>query len=418
MLRASFQKLINIIQPEKDKSILDKENLDLSFGNFVSHYKEPKKALMKDIDLIKKCKLTNIERNLSWLFFLNIIPIKNPSSWNKIISLEREQYSKLRHKYITTEIESFIELKRENDTMKYDNYKSIINEEEFELLNLIKNDIKRTFQEDEIFKLDIVKKKLVTILYIYSKENPELGYQQGMNDICGVFLYVLYKDFYLKSGFEKDELTSMYSLIHSNNVYLEYDTYLIFNKFMQKGSRQFFLYNKPIYKENILGSKTVEEKMKLTIEDILSTKDSELKKRINILFYIHFKQIDQNFFDFLKNYIYPELFILRWYLCVFTREFKLSQVVLIWDLIIMYEYIETNLSKSEKKEDQIKTHLNFIDSVALGMLYFFKTEIMQKEDKNDIMSGIMHYPASELNIEKLCKKSIEIYSSLYPEINI
>ena len=54
MLRASFQKLINIIQPEKDKSILDKENLDLSFGNFVSHYKEPKKALMKDIDLIKK----------------------------------------------------------------------------------------------------------------------------------------------------------------------------------------------------------------------------------------------------------------------------------------------------------------------------------------------------------------------------
>ena len=259
---------------------------------------------------------------------------------------------------------------------------------------------------------------MVTILYIYSKENPELGYQQGMNDICGVFLYVLYKDFYLKSGFEKDELTSMYSLIHSNNVYLEYDTYLIFNKFMQKGSRHFFLYNKPIYKENILGSKTVEEKMKLTIEDILSTKDSELKKRINILFYIHFKQIDQNFFDFLKNYIYPELFILRWYLCVFTREFKLSQVVLIWDLIIMYEYIETNLSKSEKKEDQIKTHLNFIDSVALGMLYFFKTEIMLKEDKNDIMSGIMHYPASELNIEKLCKKSIEIYSSLYPEINI
>lgn len=84
----------------------------------------------------------------------------------------------------------------------------------------------------------------------------------------------------------------------------------------------------------------------------------------------------------------------------------------------MYEYIETNLSKSEKKEDQIKIHLNFIDSVALSMLYFFKSDIMQKEDKNDIMSGIMHYPTSEINIEKLCKKSIDIYSSLHPEINI
>ena len=42
-----------------------------------------------------------------------------------------------------------------------------------------------------------------------------------MGDIWGVFLYALYKEFNLKSGFEKDELTSLYSLIHSNNVYLE-----------------------------------------------------------------------------------------------------------------------------------------------------------------------------------------------------
>ena len=186
---------------------------------------------------------------------------------------------------------------------------------------------------------------------------------------------------------------------------------------MQKGIRQFFLYNTPIYKENILGSKTIEEKIKLNLEDIISTKDSELKKRIYILFYVQFKQLDPNFFNFLMNDIYPELFILRWYLGVFTREFKLSQVLLIWDLIIMYEYIEKYLNKNGK-EGNIKMHLNFIESVALSILAYFKSDVMQKEDKNDIMSGIMHYPASELNIEKLCKKSIEIYSSLHPEINV
>ena len=289
---------------------------------------------------------------------------------------------------------------------------------DFDLLNLIKNDIQRTFQEDEIFKLDIVKKKLITILYIYAKENPDVGYQQGMNDICGVFLYVVYKDFYIKTGFEKDELSSIYSLIHSNNVYLEYDVYLIFNKFMNKGIRQFFLYNTKLYKENILGSKTIEEKIKLNLEDIISTKDSDLKKRIYILFYVHFKQLDKNFFNFLMNYIYPELFILRWYLGVFTREFKLSQVVFIWDLIIMYEYLETNSEKNEKKEiNNNKIHLNFIECFALSMLSYFKSDIMQKEDKNEIMSEIMHYPTSDMNIEKLCKKSIEIYSSLFPDNN-
>ena len=413
MLRLSLDKIKSIIKPEKAKDLLDKQHLDSSYSNFTFHYKEPSKAFLKDIDLIKKCKLTNSERSLIWLLFLDIIPFNNPSQWNKIISLARESYSKLRDKYITKEIETFIELKRAKDSILYDSYNAILKKEEFDLLNLIKIDVQRTYQEDEIFKLDIVKKKLVTVLYIYAKENLEAGYQQGMGDICGVFLYVLYKEFYLKSGFEKDELTSIYSLIHSNNVYLEYDLYLIFDKFMRKGIANFFLYNTSKYKENILGSKSIEEKLNLNFDDIINSNDSELKKRIYILYYINFKQSDPKFFDSLKNYVYPELFMLRWFLCVFTREFKLSQVVLIWDLIIMYEYVETHLLKKEL----LKTHLNFIEGVALSMIIHFKPFIIQKEDKNEILSGIMHFP-EDISIDKICKKAIEVYLKLNPEISV
>lgn len=413
MLRLSLDKIKSIIKPEKAKDLLDKQHLDSSYSNFKFHYKEPSKAFLKDIDLIKKCKLTNTERSLIWLLFLDIIPFNNTSQWNKIISLARESYSKLRDKYITKEIETFIELKRAKDSILYDSYNTILKKEEFDLLNLIKIDVQRTYQEDEIFKLDIVKKKLVTVLYIYAKENLEAGYQQGMGDICGVFLYVLYKEFYLKSGFEKDELSSLYSLIHSNNVYLEYDLYLIFDKFMRKGIASFFLYNTSKYKENILGSKSIEEKLNLSLDDIINSNDSELKKRIYILYYINFKQFDPKFFDLLKNYVYPELFMLRWFLCVFTREFKLSQVVLIWDLIIMYEYVETHLLKKEL----LKTHLNFIEGAALSMLIHFKPFIIQKEDKNEILSGIMHFP-EDISIDKICKKAIEVYLKLNPEISV
>ena len=413
MLRLSLDKIKSIIKPEKAKDLLDKQHLDSSYSNFKFHYKEPSKAFLKDIDLIKKCKLANTERSLIWLLFLDIIPFNNPSQWNKIISLARESYSKLRDKYITKEIETFIELKRAKDSILYDSYNTILKKEEFDLLNLIKIDVQRTYQEDEIFKLDIVKKKLVTVLYIYAKENLEAGYQQGMGDICGVFLYVLYKEFYLKSGFEKDELSSLYSLIHSNNVYLKYNLYLIFDKFMRKGIASFFLYNTSKYKENILGSKSIEEKLKLSFDDIINSNDSELKKRIYILYYINFKQFDPKFFDLLKNYVYPELFMLRWFLCVFTREFKLSQVVLIWDLIIMYEYVETHLLKKEL----LKTHLNFIEGAALSMIIHFKPFIIQKEDKNEILSGIMHFP-EDISIDKICKKAIEVYLKLNPEISV
>ena len=412
-IKDGWNKIINMIQIEKDKETIEKENLNISYNNFLLHYKEPKKAILKDIDNIKKCKILKCERDFIWLFFLGIIPFKNPGTWRKIFSLEREKYSKLRTKYLTKDIEEFIELKREKDTIKYDNYKQILKKEEFDLLNLIKIDVNRTYQENEIFLLDIIKKKLTTVLYIYAKENPDYGYKQGMGDICGVFLYVFYKDYYLKNGFEKDEITSLYSILHSNNVYLEYDLYLVFEKFMNKGIAEFFLYNSIKYKNNILGSKSIEEKLKLSYDGINNCEDSELKKRAYILYYHSFKKVEPDFYNLLMHDVYPELFLIKWYICLFTREFNLEQVIYLWDLIIMYEFAESKLLK----KDKIKRHYNFLECIALSMLITCKPNIIKKEDISEIMSSLMHYPTN-ISVEKICKKAIEIYMTLNPEINI
>ena len=234
-----------------------------------------------------------------------------------------------------------------------------------------------------------------------------------MNDICGVFLYVLYKDYYLKNGFEKDEITSLYSVIHSNNVYLEYDLYLAFSKFMSKGIADFFLYNTAEYKKNVLGSKSIEEKIKLKYEDINSCEDSELKKRCYILYYHSFKKVEPDFYNLLYKDVYPELFLVKWYLCLFTREFKLEQVIFFWDLIIMYEFAESKLLKKVKN----RRHFNFIDCIDLSMLINCKPDIIKKEDVSEIMSSIMHYP-TDISSEKICKNALAIYTTLNPEINI
>ena len=412
-IKDGWNKIKNIIQNEKDKENNEKENLSKSYNNFILHYNDAKKAIKIDIDNIKNCKLSKYERDLVWLFFLGIIPFKNSSSWKKILSLEREKYSNLKKKYITKNIEEFIGLNRIDNTFKYDNYKEIFSKEEFDLLNLIKIDTDRTYQENDIFLLDEIKKILVKVLYIYAKEHPNYGYKQGMGDICGVFLYVLYKDFFLKNGFEKDEISSLFSSIHSNNVYLEYDLYLVFNKFMSRGISDFFLYNTIKYKKSFLGSKTLEEKISLSYDDINKCEDSELKKRVYILYYKTFKKVEPEFYNLLIKDVYPELFLVRWYLCIFTREFNLQQVVYLWDLIIMYEFVESKLYKNDK----IKRHYNFIDCIALSMLINCKSNIIKKEDVNDIMSSIMHYP-DNIPIEKICHNAIEIYSKLNPEINI
>ncbi len=48
-------------------------------------------------------------------------------------------------------------MKRAKNTILYDGYNAILKKEEFDLLNLIKIDVQGMYQEDEIFKLDIVK---------------------------------------------------------------------------------------------------------------------------------------------------------------------------------------------------------------------------------------------------------------------
>ena len=130
-LKEGWNKLMNLITPEEEPT----DPLSLSLKNFTLHYKDPKKAILKDIDNIKSCKLPDYERDFVWLFFLGIIPFKHPMNWQKILTSERANYVTLKKKYMTKDIEDFVKLKREKDTYKYDEYKKILKKEEFDLLN-------------------------------------------------------------------------------------------------------------------------------------------------------------------------------------------------------------------------------------------------------------------------------------------
>ncbi len=80
------------------------------------------------------------------------------------------------------------------------------------------------------------------VLFIYSKKFPLLGYKQGMNDICAIFLYVLYKQCKLNTNFTENEYCFLFYVFHSNNEFLENDLYLMYSSFMNKGIGEFYLY--------------------------------------------------------------------------------------------------------------------------------------------------------------------------------
>ena len=93
-IKEGWNKLKNLINSEEEPT----DPLSLSFKNFSLHYNDPRKAILKDIDNIKACKLPYYERDFIWLFFLGIIPFKYPLNWQKILTTERAHYIDLKKK--------------------------------------------------------------------------------------------------------------------------------------------------------------------------------------------------------------------------------------------------------------------------------------------------------------------------------
>ena len=360
-----------------------------SYKNFLLHYKDGNNSLQNDIKNCKKMEIHSDSRDFIWFFFLGILPYKLPLSWSKIITDERSLYLTLKNKLITKDISDFIDTKKIKDKYSlYYNFKNILTKEDYNLLDIIKIDVNRTFQKVQLFRLDKIQRMLITILYIFSKQNKEIGYRQGMSELCAVFIYVLYKEQVLKNAFIKDKETFLFYLFHSNNEFLEHDSYLMFNKFMKKGFINFFKYNDEKYADGFLSQLTSEQKKLLTKEEIINSNDSEFKKRIFLLYYDKFSFIDNNLYKFMSDKIDPEIFIIRWYLCIFTREFPLNQVVHLWDLILLYQFLEEKIyeddknnknNKKEKKKDKKKDNKNLKENDNL---------ISIENDKNDEIKNI------------------------------
>ena len=148
----------------------------------------------------------------------------------------------------------------------------------------------------------------------------------------------------------------------------------------------------------------------LTSNEIVQSNESEIKKRFYLLFYKYLVQYNIDYGTLLINLIEPDIFLLRWYLCLFSREFQMKNLLKIWDIILCYEWIEN--TKNKKK---LNKHLNFIEFICLSMLKEIKKKIKENEnDSNAVLLTIMHYP-EDININNIILNSIKICKKITNE---
>jgi hypothetical protein len=235
---------------------------------------------------------------------------------------------------------------------------------------------------------------------------------QGMNELCGVLIYVLYRKFKLDSGFLENDnkINFCYYNLYKDNFFIEDDLYVLFKSLMNKDILEFYRYNLPSYKNSTFSKLSLKEKIMLTKDEIDKSNESEIKKRFYLLFYKYLTQYNVEYGTLLVNLIEPDIFLLRWYLCLFSREFTIDNLLKIWDIILCYEWIEN--TKNKKKLDK---HLNYIEFICISMLKEVKNKIKENEnDSNAALITIMHYP-EEININNIILNSIKICKKITNE---
>ena len=398
------------------------------FNRFNQTYENPYNIFNKYLngtttlyDIGQKCKKGNLNpeiRSTIYKIFLNILPYNNPGSWKKILQEKREiYYNKLNTLYSKNEyIKKFIECHALKSSKPYLEIYENLPEGDNELLSLIKLDIDRTFQDMDLFRNNKIKELLTKILYVNSIDNPDPSYCQGMNEILGTLFYAflpsLKYDKFSKEEHENENnnnisnVEMLYSFIVCDE-HFEADLFWVYSELMNRDLTLLYTYNSEKYRYK--NNNVKYDLQNLKIEDLYQSEESDLLKRIKKIFYIDLKKIDEKFFDILFGNIEPNLFLLRWILCILDREISLKNIFRIWDCILFYEFVEFTLEGKETNNDENNIHvsrLNFLDFVCVAMILSLKRDIINSEP-SVILCKFLKFP-NEKHIKTIISETFKL----------
>ena len=394
---------MNLIEiPKKNK-----EDCINSFTNFI----------LKDYNIDNLYKLSMIGRlgeknirGIAWKIFMEVLPVNDSiEKWVEKLQYLREEYKILSDKM--TKKQNFF--KKEEENKKEKEYIKDLNNikirksslltnpyhEEKETKKLINLDLNRTFQELALFHNEEIKNKLSRILFIWDNENPDLGYQQGMNDIVSIIFLCLYPYYFPnekkismetiiknKEKINKIENSEILYLFFHDEEEFESDLYICFNSMMKKGVKSLYDFDFESKDKQIDYMKKIllfKNEFNLEKEEL----DSPLNLRCNMIIKEKLKKLDYELYNhFNKIGLDCTVFLQRWLKCVFNREFELKDVLIIWDAVIAFPEIQKgyNLSK--------------IDLIALSMILRIRN-ILLLCDQNQCFMMLLQYPRIESILE-------------------
>jgi len=330
-------------------------------------------------DLAKSNSLHGLHnRFISWRVFLNIFPENTPpSNWLELAQAHRKNYQELKRSFDSVAIPNldpqvFNPLSHSTENPWNSFY------QDNELKQTIRNDLDRTLQERALFQKEETKETLLQVLFVWCKGNPDISYRQGMNELLAI-LYIV--GFTEKADFEfslpnKQAEATLKSL--NDPQHLEADIFELFSRLMSLGVKELFL---PVITKKTKMVNNLLNFEKSGIENDFVNNDktndahtSKILKRCHRVHHRLLQALDKQLYNYIESQkIEPQIYLQRWIRCMLTREFNLSNTLILWDCIFAYVHVQQdNRIEGFTGRLDFRKELVMVDFVCVAMIVFVR----------------------------------------------
>ena len=290
--------------------------------------------------------------------------------------------------------------------------------EDTDLKDLINKDLDRTHQEIDLFLQSKIKNILANVLYIWSKENQNISYRQGMHELLAILFLVFYPYYFPCTKKPKNTKNDIIEFLKDIELYkediyiffhdeeeLQSDLFYIFEALMKKGMSN--LFSPQILQKEDPGYKMYEIFPQMWKDDSDEDKPTYVYRRCALLVKEKLKSLDNDLYaHFKKIELNCGVFLQRWLRCMFCREFSLEDVYIIWDIILDNEYLNENIEKYS---------FIFMEYICIAMIFKLR-DTLKDADQNECLTILFKYPETK-DIMEIIKLSRKVEQAINERLN-
>lgn len=284
-----------------------------------------------------------------------------------------------------------------------------------ELKQIIRNDVDRTLQERELFQDERVKQTMVRVLFAWAKQNQDISYRQGMNELLAILMIVAYNEKYMGGADISQEADSILQILN-HPMHAEADIFWMFTKIMDLGVKELFM---PVIakkkKKNIHNSvnfgKNQYENELVNNDKSTEANASMILKRCHRVHHRLLQSLDKQLYSYMESQkIEPQIYLQRWIRCILSREFNLSDTLTLWDSIFVLSHtnLENKIEGFTGKLDFCK-ELVMLDFICIAMIIFVRGfrmfYVVLQCDATGIMRRLLRFPPVE-DVKALIRMAI------------